>query len=92
MTTLHRHCTCGQHAEHDDTPAKDWVLTSVHDRGPGELYRFDIEGHNLNYPPCHPDRQFNWRVPRIDDERYDTSELTESQARRMARYGTAGGK
>jgi hypothetical protein len=76
VKTLHHNCTCGKHAD-SDPPAKDWVLTAVHDRGPSELYRFVVEGRNLNFPPCHPDHRINWSVPRIDDERYDTSGLTE---------------
>ncbi len=78
MTTLHRDCTCGQHAD-SVSPAKDWVLTSVQDCGPSEFYRYTVKGRNLNYPPCHRDHRFVWRVPTIDDERYDTSELTEGK-------------
>lgn len=55
-----------------EVPARDWAVTRLTDRGGGEFYRYLVEGRNLNYPPCHPQHEFSWRVPRLDD-RYDLS-------------------
>jgi len=72
----HRDCVCGEHLDHDSTlipaPAKDWIVTELIDHGRGAYYRYTTRGINLNYPPCHPDRWFSWRVPDLDD-RYDLS-------------------
>jgi len=76
-TTLHRDCTCGKHTT-STPPVKDWVLTSIHDHGPREYYRYRVKGRNLNYPPCHRDHLFCWHVPTLG-ERYDTSELTDGK-------------
>jgi len=54
------------------------VLTSIHDHGPREYYRYRVKGRNLNYPPCHRDHLFCWHVPTLG-ERYDTSELTDGK-------------
>ena len=55
---------------------KDWVVTSIEDRGPGTYYRYQVTGINLNHPEGHPDREFSWSVPSIDKDRYDLSALT----------------
>jgi len=54
-------------------PAKDWIVTSLVDRGPGSYYRYFIEGVNLNHPEGCADRKFSWSVPDIADDRYDFS-------------------
>lgn len=51
--------------------AKDWILSRVADRGPGRFYRYRVAGENLNFPVGHPNRQFTWDVPMIDEDRYD---------------------
>jgi hypothetical protein len=53
-------------------PAKDWLVSSLTDRGPGQMYRYHVRGENLNLPPCHPDRRFSWSIPAMC-ERYDLS-------------------
>lgn len=63
---------CGVHLA-VETPPADWVLSEILDRGPGHLYRYRVEGANLNYPPCHPSHR---SVPSIDDSRYDKTAAT----------------
>lgn len=72
--TNHRDCICGTHDASAPVPAKDWKVHKVTDRGCG-IYRYRVEGENLNFPPCHPDRRFSWDVPSIADERYDLSSV-----------------
>lgn len=57
-------------------PVKDWVVTSIVDRGPGHYYRYQVTGINMNHPEGHSDRAFSWSVPSIDDDRYDLWALT----------------
>jgi hypothetical protein len=71
MATNTRECICG-HCPDVAVPPKDWIVTRLVDHGAGRFYRYRTEGINLNYPPCHPDRRFSWRVPTLD-ERYDLS-------------------
>ena len=61
-----------EYAKNNVIPAKDWKITSV-EEFPGDYYRFRVSGENLNYPPEHRERRFSWRVPNIDDARYDWS-------------------
>jgi hypothetical protein len=62
------------HASGFRPPAKDWKLSRIEDRGPGEYYRFRVTGENLNWPEGHRERPFTWDVPDIDDARYDTTD------------------
>ena len=54
-------------------PVKDWRLIAIVDRGPGQYYRFQVRGENLNFAEDHPDRHFSWSVRDIDNPRYDTA-------------------
>ena len=59
-------------------PAKDWRVTAVRDNGAGAYYRWSVEGENLNFPPASADRRFSWRVPSVDDPRFDLSDAVRS--------------
>jgi hypothetical protein len=50
----------------------DWILSVIRDRGPGNVYRFHIEGINLS----DNGRAFSWDIPEmsLDQHRYDTSD------------------
>lgn len=69
--TRHLACRCGQCTD-APIPAQDWLVSKLEDRGPGEYYRYKVEGVNLNHPPCSMDRRFSWRVPSLC-ERFDLS-------------------
>jgi hypothetical protein len=65
--------TFPRHAMVEGVPAKDWVIKTIVDRGPGLYYRYHVRGTNLNYPPEASEREFAWSVPTLDDPRYDLS-------------------
>lgn len=50
--------------------AADWLITSIHDRGATDWYRWRIEGVNTNHAPDGAGRIFAWSVPAICDRRY----------------------
>ena len=41
------------------------------DRGPGEYYRFHVEGTNLNCAPGSSGRAIRWSVRDLNDRRYE---------------------
>jgi hypothetical protein len=48
--------------------APDWLVTSIHDAGPGVRYRFYVEGENASARPI--DRYFSWFVASVGDPRF----------------------
>lgn len=61
---------------------RNWRVSRVTDRGPGNFYRFLVTGENLNFPPGHMDRKFVWSVPDLDAYDYDLSGATWSDDKR----------
>ena len=64
------HC---RRTSNPNPPEKPWRILTVHDRGPGHFYRYQVTGENHYSLPGTSDFRISWSVPDLDDDRFDMS-------------------
>lgn len=66
-----------------------WEITSITDCGPGNYYRFHVEGQNTEAAVAKP---FCWSVRDVADARYVASPAASPEAQRAIAAAKAAGR